>query len=106
MKWANPDGSMSDELLAALRCPPDLAPLLKYRQFADAETTTQQEDGPMMIGNNELHLNEATMKVALQHWLNSVMVNPPTVASVGMTDGHSKTFIVKLEEAPSKEQPK
>jgi len=57
-----------------------------------------------MIGNNELHLNEATMKIALQHWLDSVMHNAPTVAGVTMTDSYgSKTFNIKLEEAPSKE---
>jgi hypothetical protein len=56
-----------------------------------------------MKGNNEMHLNEATMKVALQFWLNSVMVAPvPSVDSVTVEDnraGYSTVFIIHLKEA-------
>lgn len=56
----------------------------------------------MLIGNNELHLNEATMKVALQYWLNSVMVSPPIVDSITVDDhaGYNTIFVVHLKEAP------
>lgn len=57
-----------------------------------------------MIGNNELHLNEATMIQALQYWLDSKMVNTaPTVTGISMPDKYSSTFVVKLE---TKEPPK
>lgn len=51
-----------------------------------------------MIGNNELHLNEATLIEALQFWLDAKLKVPaPTVTGVKMNDAYgSKTFVVSV----------
>lgn len=55
-----------------------------------------------MKGNNELHLNEATMIEAVQYWLNSRFVNAaPVVHGIsGGKDSYSKIFVVSVKEAP------
>lgn len=55
-----------------------------------------------MIGNNTLHLNEATMRAAVQMYLNSKLkpeVEHPEVTSVKMASGgmSSQTFEVQLK---------
>jgi hypothetical protein len=52
-----------------------------------------------MTGNNELILNEATMKEAVQFWLNSQMVNPPKVTNVKAAkgDSYSPAFSISLD---------
>lgn len=54
----------------------------------------------MMVGNNELRLNEATMKEVLQYWIESKMVGTiPLVVGVDTTTDHySKIFIIKLSD--------
>lgn len=50
-----------------------------------------------MKGNNELHLNTATMIEALQYWLDHVMLqNTPTVTGVKSESGSHGIFIVNV----------
>ncbi len=52
-----------------------------------------------MIGNNQLHLNQATMIQALQMWLDETMKIAPKVTSIAFSrEGHDETFIVNLSE--------
>lgn len=52
----------------------------------------------MMVGKNELCLNEATMMQAVQYWLNAQFVNAAPVVKGVQADreGHCD-FIVELE---------
>lgn len=61
-----------------------------------------------MQGTNELHLNEATMKEAMQSWLDKKMISAPTVTSVRLKDPpspHSSTFIVTVDADADREGP-
>ena len=55
-----------------------------------------------MTGSNELKLNQATMVEALQVWVNSVFVNPPTVVSVekGTAYADGGDFCVTVQDDP------
>lgn len=54
-----------------------------------------------MKGNNTMLLNQATMKAAIEHWLNSmVFVVPVKVECVAERSGsHNEGFEIKLAEA-------
>lgn len=59
----------------------------------------------MMKGYNSMELNEATMIIALQYYLSSIMVgNVPQVTGVEQLSGMTKTFKVGLE-AVEQEKP-
>lgn len=52
-----------------------------------------------MKGNNELHLNEATIIEAVQEYLAKRYTPTPKVTSVAMEkSGYDTTFVVKCEE--------
>lgn len=52
-----------------------------------------------MKGINVLALNTATMIEAVQHWLNTQMVNPPDVTSIQYeADKGGDVFSIYLEE--------
>lgn len=53
------------------------------------------------MGNNEIHLNEATVIVAMQEYLNSIHMTgmAPRVRSVTYNAGVN-SFIVKTEDKP------
>lgn len=50
----------------------------------------------MIVGANTLRLNEATMKIAVQEWLNRETTHPPIVANITYLTGG--TFEVLLHE--------
>jgi hypothetical protein len=53
-----------------------------------------------MIGNNTLELNQATMVMAIQYWLESVMMPkhvPKVISVVATTSGYDKMFEVRVE---------
>lgn len=53
-----------------------------------------------MKGTNELHLNEATVREAIQHWLDSKMATSPKVAGFKKDPSPSmyrNVFVVTLE---------
>ena len=51
-----------------------------------------------MKGYNSMQLNEATMIIAMQFYLNSIMVgNVPRVTKVEQLSGMTKTFEIGLE---------
>jgi hypothetical protein len=51
-----------------------------------------------MIGSNTLILNEATMKEAIQFWLNSVVVGKaPRVTNVKQHNADYCSFEIKIE---------
>jgi hypothetical protein len=55
-------------------------------------------------GNNEIHLNRATMVEAVQLWLGHTFKNPPEARRVEQhTDGHTDVFVLTVKEA---EEPK
>ncbi len=60
----------------------------------------------MMVGHNELHLNEATMIEAVQYWINSLLVkNKPIVKSISCSvDTYSKTFVVGILSEEKKDE--
>ena len=49
----------------------------------------------MFVGPNELHLNQATMMLALQHWLEKNTVHVPAARVVGVKQVNDE-FIVML----------
>jgi hypothetical protein len=56
-------------------------------------------------GNNELHINHATMMLAVQMWLDATMTNPPKVTSVSASTQYgADQFILKIEEKPDDPQ--
>jgi len=60
-----------------------------------------------MKGNNELHLNTATMIQILQQWIDSqIPLEPPTVTNVKSEKGTSETFIINLSGEARRPEPK
>lgn len=52
-----------------------------------------------MKGNNELILNEATMVVAVQEYINKrITVDTPKVTGINISDKLCNLFSIKLEE--------
>ena len=55
----------------------------------------------MLIGNNEVNMNMATMVAALQHYFDSVLFatgKSPLVQSVRSAAGHGDSFLVSLTD--------
>jgi hypothetical protein len=60
-----------------------------------------------MKGNNELHLNTATMIQVVQQWIDSwVPLDAPTVTNVKSEKGTSEIFIVCLSGEARRPDPK
>ena len=58
-----------------------------------------------MKGNNELHLNSATMIEAMQQWLDAKMPHAaPTVTDVRVLD--RTTFIVAVSDSADRQGPR
>lgn len=56
----------------------------------------------MMVGNNELRLNKATMMKAVQQWLDSVCSPPIFVYDITYTS-NELTFTVKVSDTNDKD---
>lgn len=54
-----------------------------------------------MIGNNELHLNGATMQVAVQMWLDATFKEGQAPRVVSVLGAGNSGFVVKLAEKDS-----
>lgn len=53
-----------------------------------------------MKGNNEIHMNQATMVEAMQLWLEHTFKNPPEALRVKQkSDGHTDVFVLTVKEA-------
>jgi len=55
----------------------------------------------MFVGTNELHLNQATMMLALQQWLDRSTVSKPAAHVLGIRENDG-TFIVRLDQPAEK----
>lgn len=59
-----------------------------------------------MKGNNELHLNTATMIEAMQQWLDAKMTHAaPTVTDVRVLEKTDRTFIVSVSDSADRHVP-
>ncbi len=60
-----------------------------------------------MEGTNEIHMNAATMREAVQLWCNKHFVAPPTVKDVREHKGDAQvqTFIIKVDSDCDKPGP-
>lgn len=82
------------------------APKLGEGGFTDGVVVYEGEEGavPRRIeGRNELHLNEATLILALQQWLSSWLIGDiPMVKNVRQqaSPGGGHVFVVQLEAKP------
>lgn len=54
-----------------------------------------------MVGNNELVVNNATMKEIVQQWVDKAIGNNTVVASVSAKDSYSFSIVLSNEEKPS-----
>lgn len=54
-----------------------------------------------MIGNNELHFNEGTMKAIVQDWLTCNLLYPTEVKGIKeRLDGSCKVFVISVYSKP------
>lgn len=61
----------------------------------------------MFIGENKIVLNEATMKKAVEHYLNTQVLDSLAMVTVtSIADGDSQGWTVHFEPLPAPEPPK